>query len=222
MTKSPEEYFKEQDFSVKGSGESGFTSAERAFMEKYMGVSEKDVLASIGLDSEGPAPESVVPDLHEEMSAEESLERMLKESTELLLVGFFIGNQEYVVPTVAVQEVIRTMEIAKLPAAPPSVAGVVNLRGKVTPLVVLRELLEIKSNRDAEDKFIIICRRQGLQIGMLIERVHTMYRVPQADIDWNVEQHLGANVDFVTGLLKLEDQLVGIVSVDKIIGSIIS
>ena len=56
---------------------------------------------------------------------------------------------------------------------------------------------------------------------MIIERVHTMYRVPQADIDWGIEAHLGINVDFIAGLLKLREQLVGIVSVDRIIASII-
>jgi purine-binding chemotaxis protein CheW len=82
-------------------------------------------------------------------------------------------------------------------------------------------MLEVNSPRLGEDKFIIVCRRQGFQVGMIIERVHTMYRVPQVDIDWGIEAHIGINVDFIAGLLKLREQLVGIVSVDRIIASII-
>ncbi len=222
MNKSPEEYFAEQNFSSaapQGQGAENFTSAERAFIDKYMGVNEGEVLRQIGLTPEEAA--AAPPDEHPEMTAEESLNTMLRSAPELLMVGFFLGTQEFVIPTVAVQEVIRSMPTAKLPAAPAFVSGVINLRGKVTPLIRLRDMLEVASPREGDDNFIIVCRRMGLQVGMLIERVHTMYRVPQADIDWGIEAHLGINVDFVAGLLKLNEQLVGIVSVDRVIESIV-
>jgi purine-binding chemotaxis protein CheW len=219
MNKSPEEYFTEQNFSAQGSGGGSFTSAEQAFMDKYLGMQEGEFLHKLGINAASP-PEGD-PDLHQEMTREQPLEELLHSSEELQMVGFFLGNQEFTVPTVAVQEVIRTMPVSKLPTAPRIVAGVINLRGKVTPLVHLRDLLEVSSPRLGEDKFIIVCRRQGLQLGMIIERVHTMYRVRQSDIDWGIETHLGINVDFVAGLLKLREQLVGIVSVDRIIASIL-
>jgi len=220
MNKSPEDYFKEQNFTADDVDKSHFTPAEQAFMDKYLGVEGGKFLEKIGIDETRPAPDAA-PDQHAEMAAEEDLDAMLRGSPELLMVGFFIGGQEFTLPTVAVQEVIRTMPLAKLPAAPRFVAGVINLRGKVTPLIHLRDMLEVASPRQGEDKFIIVCRRQGFQVGMIIERVHTMYRVPQADIDWSIEAHMGINVDFVSGLLKLNDQLVGIVSVDRVIASIL-
>jgi purine-binding chemotaxis protein CheW len=219
MSKSPEEYFKEQNFSAQGTGDGSFSPAERAFMDKYLGVKEGEFLHKLGLDP-ASSPEAA-PDLHQEMGREQPLEDMLRAAQELQMVGFFLGEQEFTVPTVAVQEVIRAMPVSRLPTAPAMVAGVINLRGKVTPLVHLRDLLEVGTPRLGEDKFIIVCRRQGLQLGMIIERVHTMYRVRQSDIDWGIEAHLGINVDFVAGLLKLREQLVSIVSVDRIIASII-
>ena len=219
MNKSPEDYFKEQNFSAAGGDKSSFSPAEQAFMDKYLGMDGGAALEKLGITAQ-PASDAL-PDQHQEMAAEEPLERMLRDSAELLMVGFFIGGQEYVIPTVVVQEVIRTMPPAKLPVAPPLVAGVINLRGKVTPLIRLREALGCTSAREQEDKFIIVCRRQGIQVGMIIERVHTMYRIPQQDIDWGIESHLGANVEFISGLLKLKDKLVGIVSVDNVIASIL-
>ncbi len=223
MNKSPEEYFAEQDFSpLTSPSESGepvnFSPMERAFMDKYIGVHEGEVLQKLGIDTSGG--QECAPDQHPEMAAELSLDTLMRDEAELQMVGFFLGGQEFTIPTMAVQEVIRSMPIAKLPAAPPSVAGVINLRGKVTPLIRLRDMLEVSTPRLAEDKFIVVCRRHGLQIGMLIERVHTMYRVPQEDIDWSIEAHLGINVDFIAGLLKLREQLVGIVSVDRIMACI--
>lgn len=218
MKKSPEEYFQEQNFStdVPPDAKPGeFTDAERAFMEKYMGVDASSTLKAIGIDAplsgasrggEG-APEP----------QEEALEDVLRRTPELLMVGFFLGRQEFVVPTLAVQEVIRSSAPARLPAAPAFVAGVINLRGKVTPLIRLRDMLDTASDQGNENQFIIVCRRRGLQFGLMIDRVHTMYRVPQSDIDWGVETHLGSNMDLISGLLKLRDDLVGIVSVDKIV-----
>ncbi len=164
---------------------------------------------------------SAEPDVHDEMSAEAALESIMRSEAELQMVGFYLGSQEFTVPTMAVQEVIRYQTPAKLPSAPEFVAGVINLRGKMTPLVYLRDMLEVNQDRKTEDRFIIVCRRKGLQFGLIIERVHTMYRVPQHDIDWGIESHLGVNVDLISGLLKLNDNLVAIVSVDRIVDYVI-
>ncbi len=219
MNKSPEEYFQEQNFStaVPPDAKPGeFSDAERAFMEKYMGVDAPSTLSAIGLQPPSGTESGQVP-----ADPEESLEMLLKRESELLLVAFFLGKQEFVVPTLAVQEVIRFSPPARLPKAPPFVAGVINLRGKVTPLIRLRDLLDVPDDRENAHQFIIVCRHRGLQMGLMIDRVHTMYRVSQADIDWGIETHLGANVDFVSGLYKLREELVGIVSVDRIVEEVI-
>lgn len=183
--------------------------------------------ASVALSAPEPAQvpvyvEAPPADLHGEMAEEEPLDAILRREPELQMVGFYIGKQEFTVPTMAVQEVIRYEVPAKMPAAPRFVAGVINLRGKMTPLVHLRDMLEIRQARETEDRFIIVCRRKGLQIGLIIERVHTMYRVPQADIEWGIEGLLGiSNADFISGLLKLHESLVGIVSVDRIVDHVL-
>lgn len=228
--RSPEEYFRQHDFGSEaatgGGGE--FTAAERAFMQKYLGVEEGDILRRIGIDparaGAGGAP-GVAAGAEDDA---ESLDVRLRQEPVLQMVGFFLGAQEFAVPTEAVQEVIKFTAPTRLPAAPSFVAGIVNLRGRVTPLVRLRELLGVSDeggagggNGGGDDRFIIVCRRRGLQMGMMIERVHTMYRVPQQDIDWAIESHLGVSVDFVSGLLKAGERLVSIVSADKILDCVL-
>lgn len=218
MVKSPEEYFQDQEFHAEAVNAKGdFTSAERAFMQKYLGVDENDILRKMGIK---PGQAALV-DAAEAASAGESLDAIIRDEPELQMVAFFLGNQEYTVPTLAVQEVIKFSQPTKLPAAPAYVAGIINLRGRVTPLVRLRDLLEIPATESSTDHFIVVCRRRGLQLGLMIERVHTMYRVPQERIDWAVESHLGINVDYISGLLKADDRLVGIVSVDRIVDTVL-
>lgn len=225
MNKSPEEYFQAQNFFTDvtpGAKPGEFTDAECAFVEKYMGVDAAPTLKSIGLkEPAGASPEEGQSAVTAETLREEALDDVLRRASELLMVGFFIGQQEFVVPTLAVQEVIRHSAPARLPASPAFVAGVINLRGKVTPLIRLRDMLGLPDDEENSHRFIIVCRRLGLQIGLMIDRVHTMYHVPQADIDWSIENCLGANVGFISGLLKLREGLVGIVSVDRIVEEVI-
>ena len=249
MDRSPEEYFQLQNFSTDApsAGPGEFSAAERAFMEKYLGIQTAATLKQIGIEApverEIPSPQPapapavtfapqegkstsapVAPPLVQENTTpsgleEEPLDNILKRESKLLMVGFFLGKQEFVVPTLAVQEVIRYSQPAKLPSAPAFVAGLINLRGKITPLIRLREILGVSNERQNTDQFIIVCRRHGLQLGLIIERVHTMYNVLQQDIDWAVEMHLG-NVEYISGLLKLRDELVGIVSIDAIVQTV--
>jgi len=221
MSKSPEEYFQEQDFSLSADKDSqGFSPAEEAFIDKYMGLEAGAALASLPQSSD--LPRERMADLHEEMNACEDVSEVIKKLSELQMVAFFLGSQEFTLPTIVVQEVIRAVPVVRLPTASDMVAGVISLRGKVTPLLHLRDILEVNSPRLNEDKFIIVCRRQGIQIGLIIERIHTMYLRPQSEIDWAVESSLGASCEFISGLVKIKDLLVGIVDVDKIIKNLLA
>lgn len=234
MTKTPEEYFAEQSFQVEAaSGEDSLSPAEQAFLEKYLGMDAGRALSEMGMDTPSAEPESVFrgavqtsgspaagsPDSDD--GEPDDLDQTLRESEELQLVSFHVGAQEFAIPITMVQEVIRYMQPTKLPAAPYFLAGIVNLRGRVTPLVRLRDLLRIPEEKEDADRFIVVCRRKGLQMGLMIETVHTMYRVRQDQMEWGIENQLGGNVDYVSGLMKQDERLVGIVSVDRIVESVL-
>ena len=237
--KTPEEYFLDRDFlreAQDGPGE--FTSAEKAFLQKYMGLGEERETPGVppaepsGKASapappeppgvppvEAPAEASVVPP---EEAREPDVFSQLKAETHVQLVGFYVDGQEFTVPMRFVQEVVRFLKPTKLPAAPSFIAGIVNLRGRITPLVRLREILG--SDSDAgEDGFIVVCRCRGLQLGLMIRSLKTMYRIPQEDIEWGVEAQLGSNVEYVAGLMKSREhgKLVGIISVDRIVEKVL-
>ncbi|MDY7002192.1 MAG: chemotaxis protein CheW [Thermodesulfobacteriota bacterium] len=257
--KTPEEYFLDRDFLREARREPGeFTSAEKAFLRKYMGLgedteappdlsgvppgeapAETPLKPSLDSPAEAPAdvrteapgetpaeapdapPGEAPPDSPEE-AQEPDVFSQLKAETHVQLVGFYVDGQEFTVPMQFVQEVVRFLKPTKLPAAPSFISGIVNLRGRITPLVRLRELLEPGSEA-GEDGFIVVCRSKGLQIGLMIQSLKTMYRIPQEDIEWGVEAQLGANVDYVAGLMKSREhgKLVGIISVDRIVEKVL-
>ncbi len=226
--KTPEEYFQEK-VELPGTVVSGgaLTDAEKAFIEKYMGLEDKAALASIrrhdprGEDAVagfGPRPGQPQGDA----SADgDDIEARLRTDPELQLVSFMVGSQEYALPIKAIQEVIKYVEPTRLPRAPMYVEGVINLRGRVTPLVSMRSIMAT-GDAELEDRFIIVCRQQGLQIGLMVTAIVTMYRAPQEQIEWGIEANVGINATFLSGLMKSGNKLVNIISVDRLVASILS
>jgi len=200
---------------------------EIAVAEPVRNDTAEETTSSFAGDSAGADPLAPMTEesswLGTDLERESVLLEQLRNESELQMVSFFLGKQEFTVPISAVQEVIRYLPATKLPVAPPFVTGVINLRGTVTPIIQLRELLGIAGLEEQErsDRFIVVCKRHGLQFGLVIDTVHTMYRVPQESIDWAVESHLGAAVQYIFGLMKSDDMLIGIISVDNIVEAIL-
>lgn len=223
--KTPEEYFLEKNF-LPDTKPEDLTEAEQAFLQKYMGLRQGEGESAA---MPGPARVQAAPGFEarpDVSGADEGLDEpdlmtQLMDAPSIQLVAFTLGGQEYTVPIDTVQEVIKYIVPTKLPAAPGFIAGIVNLRGRVTPLVSTNLLMGIPGG-DKDCRFIVVCKRKGLQVGLMIESVKTMYRVEQSEIDWGVETHLGANAEYVAGLLKAEGaRLVGILSVDRIVEKVL-
>lgn len=235
-----EQYFTDQpllpeETADSGQGQQELSPVEQAFLRKYLGVGTtqaapdipsvqpEQVLAGTAQPEPTPsapdtsqdsltAPPSPVADMTSQREA-------LRAQPILQLIGFRLESQDYALPIDVVQEVIRSVEATRLPSAPAFLSGVVNLRGKVTPLVSLRTLMHLPAG---DDKFIIVCRHAGLQIGLQIQAVSTMHRVEQDRIDWGVESLLGVQNDMVAGLIRAENQrLIGILSLDHLVQSLL-
>ncbi len=233
--KTPEQYFEDQVFEAvnKDSGE-GFSEEEKTFLDRYLGKDAQSVLKSmvqIGDGEEVPSSE-LIPE--ENAGAEDSKEKQgegavseaglaktqeeeadYKVAEVVQMISFWLNNQEFALPVDQIKEVIRYQPPTKLPGAPKNVQGVVNLRGRVTPMIHLASLLG-ESGKGGNPKFVIVCLYKGLQIGLAIESIATMYRVSQVDIEWGVESSLGANSDLVEGVVKGEKKLIAIISVDRL------
>jgi purine-binding chemotaxis protein CheW len=210
MVKSPLEYLVEQNFDTTPDPAERMSDTEKAFIEKYMGISPDEALKKLPVTAGDPnaAP---LPD------SGPSLYKTLREAESVQLVGFYIGTQLFAMPTLAIQEVIRRQEVSLLPLAPTFISGVINLRGHVTPLIRLRNWLDVALDPGEEDKFTIICRSCGLQFGVEIEKLQTMYKIFQEDLNWDAEMNIGANVDFITGMFQVNEKIIPIVSTDRIV-----
>ncbi len=158
--------------------------------------------------------EAAGPGAHEAEEDGFDLETAATERESVQLVGFSVAGQEFCVPIDQVQEVIRATAPAKLPSAPPFVAGMMNLRGRIVPLVDMARLLGLGQNACAGEGFVVICRRKGLLLGLMVDRISTMHRASGKDMELGVESKVGVNAEFLAGLLNADNALIKIVSID--------
>ena len=218
--KTPEQYFVEDvrlpDVSDPGRA---LTGAEEAFLDKYVGMDRDKILGQTRRVD--PRGEDAVAGFKSagDPQAEEHSDEKMRTQENIRLVSFSLMGREYALPITVIQEVIRYVKPTKLPAAPYYIAGIINLRGWVTPLLSLRALLGIPGEQ--EDRFIVICRHRGLQIGLMINAVSTMYLASGDELEWNVEGNVGVSAHLLLGLYKSGERLISILSIDNLVHGVL-
>lgn len=152
-----------------------------------------------------------------QLTPEQALKEKWRKDAEIQMVSFLVGGQVFLLPVEGIQEVVRHMELIKVPQAPYFVAGAINLRGNVTPIVHLAALLtnaEIKEY--SERNFIIITGTEKLKIGLIIDKVSSMHMIPQNKIIWNPESKLAEAAEFLNAIVDLDDHVCGMVAPENI------
>jgi purine-binding chemotaxis protein CheW len=231
VTTTPEEYFAAHSLDLPPEdADAPLSAAERAFVQKYLGG---ELLGSMpvhapqsALPGLAPAPAAALPATGDEEAPTARpappLRVRLAGEERLQMVSFYIRGQIFLLPVPAIVEVLRHLPLARLPMAPAFVAGVVNLRGRVTPLLHLDTLLTLETRGAyTPQSFIIVCGAGDKQLGLIVDRVHTMYSLRQEQISWNAEAQLGAGAEFLCGMANIEEHLHGIVDPESIVAKLL-
>ena len=107
-----------------------------------------------------------------------------KSGNEILqLVTFSIGEEDFGVDILKVQEIIRMMDITKVPRAPEFVEGVINLRGKVIPIIDLRRRFGRTPKPHDKDTRIIVIEMSGIIVGFVVDAVSEVLRIPKSTVE---------------------------------------
>ena len=92
------------------------------------------------------------------------------------LVGFVVGDEEYSVPILTIQEIIKPIEWTRVPQTPKYVLGVFNLRGAVIPLVDLRQKFGLREQKHTEDTRVIVIKHEDEVAGFVIDEAGVVHR----------------------------------------------
>jgi purine-binding chemotaxis protein CheW len=128
------------------------------------------------------------------------------------LVSFRIGEEEFGVDILMVQEIIRLTNITPIPNAPRFILGMINLRGKIIPVIDLRQRLKIRGNQaGANDRKtrILIVEIYNHVTGFIVDSVSEVMKVPVAEIE--PTPHLvvsSIEAEYIKGVVKLPNRLI--------------
>ncbi|MEW6418926.1 MAG: chemotaxis protein CheW [Nitrospirota bacterium] len=143
---------------------------------------------------------------------------VLATNSEILqLVTFNLGNEEYAVDILKVQEINRMVEITTIPNAPFYVEGVINLRGKVIPVINLRKRFGLDSKEtDSQSRIMVV--DVGATIGLIVDSVSEVLRLSSDTIEPPPPMTAGDGSEYIKGVGKLEDRLLILLDIDRIFG----
>ena len=132
-------------------------------------------------------------------------------------ISFSVGEEEYGLELLRVKEVIRVREITWLPRAPSFVKGIINLRGDVIPIVDLRDKFGLPPREATTATRVIVVEVEGRLMGMVVDSASQVVRIPADQIDPPPPVIGGISQDFITGVGKLDDTLIILLSVDAVL-----
>lgn len=137
---------------------------------------------------------------------------------EIQLVACAIDGEEYAVDIKSVQEIIRLLDVTRVPHASPYVSGVINLRGRVIPVMDIRKRFGLPSKVPNETTRIVIINWNGLLVGILVDSVSEVIRLPRHAIEHSLSCSSNVNTEFFNGIGKLGQRLLIMLNIDKILG----
>ena len=136
------------------------------------------------------------------------------------LVTFKLGNEEYAVDILKVQEINRMKEITRVPKTPAYVEGVINLRGKVIPVVNLRSKFSLGERENDIQSRIMIMDIQGITMGLVVDAVSEVLRIPSNIVEPTPQMASNISTEYIKGIAKLEDRLIILLDMDMLVGKV--
>lgn len=133
------------------------------------------------------------------------------------LVVFDLNEEAYGVDISQVREIIRMQEITRVPRAPEFIEGVINLRGKVIPVVDLRARFSMPGTERTDEHRIVVVDVDGQDIGMVVDAVTEVSRVPSNSIEPPSSVITTDDSEYLTGIVKTDDKLIILLDIAKVI-----
>lgn len=144
---------------------------------------------------------------------------MAGENSKYLTFG--LGDENYAIDILKIKEIIGMMDITKVPRLPDYIKGVINLRGKIIPVIDMRLKFGLVS-RDYDDRTSIIVlelEKEGINItsGVVVDTVNEVVDINSTDIEPQPEYGTDVNQAFLTGMAKVDNSVIMLLDAVKML-----
>jgi len=135
---------------------------------------------------------------------------------ELQVVGFRIGEETFGVRIGSVREIVRVPEITTVPNAQETIEGVINLRGKIIPVVDLRKRFGQEVTADKKNRILVVELENKL-VGLIVNSASEVLKIPPSEIESPGSVFADGESSYVTGVGKLKGRLIILLDISKLL-----
>jgi purine-binding chemotaxis protein CheW len=138
-------------------------------------------------------------------------------TNEQQIVIFDLAGETYGADIQAVQAIVRMQQITSIPQAPPAIEGVINLRGKVNPVMDLRKRFGLTVTEETKDSRIVIVDIGDQDVGLIVDAVAEVTRIPVDSIEPPSDVVSSTDTDYISGIAKFENRMIILLDLDKVL-----
>jgi len=139
------------------------------------------------------------------------------QTEQLQLVSFSVGEELFAVDILSVQEINRMLELTKVPQSPEGIEGIINLRGRIIPVLDLRIHFHLTASELDEQSRIIVVEVLGNTIGFIVDSVHEVLRIDRSIVEPTPQMTTSIDASYVAGVAKLDGELLILLDLDQLL-----
>lgn len=132
-------------------------------------------------------------------------------------VTFFLEGEEYALPIYQVQEIMRVGEVTRVPNSPEHVRGVMNLRGKIIPVIELKKRLSLGEALIDGNSRIVVVEDGPKVMGLMVDRVAQVLNITTEQIDKAPDEVVQVHESYIKGVGKIDQRMIILLDLEKII-----
>ncbi len=136
---------------------------------------------------------------------------------DLQVVGFRIGNETFGVRIGSVREIVRVPEITAVPSAPETVEGVINLRGKIIPVMDLRKRFGQSDIQPDKKNRILVVELENKLVGLIVNAASEVLKIAPSEIEAPGNFFAEGESSYITGVGKLKGRLIILLDIAKLL-----
>ena len=135
---------------------------------------------------------------------------------------FLLGHESYGLPVLKVREIIRLVEITPVPQMPTYVKGVINLRGKLVPVMDLRLRFDLACHEVTESTCIVVVQvksasSDAIHMGFIVDGVEEVINLTQAEIEKTPDFGTKLSVEYLPGMANVKNKVIALLDIDKVV-----
>jgi purine-binding chemotaxis protein CheW len=132
---------------------------------------------------------------------------------------FFLSGEEYGIEILKVHEIIGLLPITRVPQTQRCLKGVINLRGKVIPVVDLRLKFGMPAAESTSETCVIVVHIHGIDVGVIVDRVSEVIDIHDGEIEPAPSFGSGFNSDFILGIGNTQERVRILLNIDRVLPS---